>query len=57
MDDTHCPHPKPLVAQSCAMECNWDCSVSQWSVWSSCQGPKCERSDLRRRQTDKLIGT
>ncbi|CAL1528376.1 unnamed protein product, partial [Lymnaea stagnalis] len=38
------------------MECNWDCSVSQWSAWSVCQDGDCEMTNVRRKRTEVLLG-
>ncbi|XP_012942824.1 thrombospondin type-1 domain-containing protein 7A [Aplysia californica] len=56
VEESLCPQPKPLVAQSCTMECNWDCSVSQWSAWSTCQSSDCDRQGLRRKRVESQYG-
>ncbi|GFO20406.1 thrombospondin type-1 domain-containing protein 7a [Plakobranchus ocellatus] len=50
VDSSRCSQPRPVEAKSCNMECNWDCSVSQWSAWSSCQAGPCTEVNLRRRR-------
>ncbi|CAG5115297.1 unnamed protein product, partial [Candidula unifasciata] len=56
VEEASCPVPKPVVAQSCTMECNWDCSVSQWSGWTACHETNCDRSDLVKRETTLPLG-
>ncbi|XP_041371854.1 thrombospondin type-1 domain-containing protein 7A-like isoform X2 [Gigantopelta aegis] len=55
LDEAQCPQPKPLISQGCDMECNWDCSVSQWSPWSTCLSDDCLASK-RKRQSVQLNG-
>lgn len=46
VDESLCPDPKPLSVQSCHTDCNWDCSVSQWTSWSPCQNGECSSSTI-----------
>ncbi|KAH9496076.1 Thrombospondin type-1 domain-containing protein 7A [Bulinus truncatus] len=57
VDDSHCVvQYRPSVAMSCTMECNWDCSVSQWSTWSTCQASDCDGLETsRQRRAEESI--
>ncbi|KAI8778137.1 thrombospondin type-1 domain-containing protein 7A, partial [Biomphalaria glabrata] len=57
VEEDHCMFQyKPSVAASCTIECNYDCSVSQWSAWSTCQDIECEISSIRQRRAEEIIG-
>uniref|UniRef100_A0A2C9LDW3 Spondin-like TSP1 domain-containing protein n=1 Tax=Biomphalaria glabrata TaxID=6526 RepID=A0A2C9LDW3_BIOGL len=56
VEEDHCMFQyKPSVAASCTIECNYDCSVSQWSAWSTCQDIECEISSIRQRRAEEII--
>ncbi|BFZ22563.1 hypothetical protein BsWGS_25602 [Bradybaena similaris] len=56
VDVVKCQQTKPLLTQSCTLECSWDCSVSLWSVWSDCQDLECDKANIRKRRADEKTG-
>ncbi|KAK3612198.1 hypothetical protein CHS0354_016588 [Potamilus streckersoni] len=53
--ESKCPIERPLTSQVCRAQCNLDCTVSQWTVWSECKVTDCELY-IRRRRTNEGTG-
>ncbi|XP_048238540.1 thrombospondin type-1 domain-containing protein 7A-like isoform X1 [Haliotis rufescens] len=53
VSDVRCDTDKrPLISQRCHVECNWHCSVSQWTAWSQCEDRSCDDNGKKRQLPD-----
>ncbi|KAL4229485.1 Thrombospondin type 1 repeat-containing protein [Mactra antiquata] len=55
VSERFCTERQPLTSQVCQAECDLDCSVSQWTLWTECKVTDCELY-LRRRRTNEGTG-